>query len=47
MTKLIGKELIELYIKKAGQCEKLNLEMGLQAYENALKIAKRSNELQS
>lgn len=32
MTKTIGKELIEIYIKKATQCEKYNLEQGLQAY---------------
>ena len=25
MTKLIGKELIEMYIKKASHCEKINL----------------------
>ena len=47
MTKLIGKELIEIYIKKAKECEKFDLELGLEAYENALKVAKRAKELQS
>ena len=47
MTKLIGKELIEIYMKKAAECERINLEIGLQAYECALRIAKKSNELDS
>ena len=47
MTKLIGKQLIEIYIKKASECEKFALEQGLQAYESALKIAKRANQPES
>ena len=47
MSKLIGKELIEIYIKKAAESEKFNVELGLEAYESAFRIAKRANEVQS
>lgn len=47
MSRLIGKELIEIFIKKASECEKVDLAMGLSAYESALKVAKRAHELQS
>jgi hypothetical protein len=29
MTKLIGKELIEIYMKKASECEKIDENLGL------------------
>ena len=42
MTKLIGKELIEIYIKKAEQCLKFDLVESLKSYESSLKIAQRA-----
>lgn len=47
MSKLIAKELIEIYIKKASECEKYDITLGLNAYESALKVAQRARELQS
>ena len=47
MSKLIAKELIEIYIKKASECEKYDISLGLNAYESALKVAQRAKELQS
>lgn len=45
--KLIGKELIEIYIEKAEKIIKFDLEESLVAYENGLKVARRAEELDS
>lgn len=44
MVKLIGKELIEIYIDRAEEQVKYNLEDSLKSYESALAIAQRSGE---
>ena len=47
MVKLIGKQLIEIYIEKAEELVKFELEAALKAYESALAIAQRASERQS
>ena len=47
MVKLIGKELIEIYIEKAEELVKFELDASLKSYENALAIAQRSGERES
>ena len=42
MVKLIGKELIEIYMEKAEELVKFELDEALKAYESALAIAQRS-----
>jgi hypothetical protein len=42
MTKLIGKELIEIYIKKAEETLKFDVNSALQSYESGLKVAQRA-----
>lgn len=47
MVKLIGKQLIQIYIKKAEQCLKYDINEALIAYESGLKIAQRSKQTES
>ena len=47
LVKLIGKELIEIYIKKAEEFEKINVDEALRAYENALSTSKRAKETEN
>lgn len=47
MVKLIGKELIEIYIDQAEEQVKHSLESSLKSYECALAIAQRSGERES
>ena len=44
---MVGKELIEIYMKKAAESQKFNLDLGREDYLNGLKVAKRAKELQS
>ncbi len=44
MVKLIGKELIEIYIEKAEELAKIDLVESLKAYESGLAIAQRAAE---
>lgn len=44
MIKLIGKELIEIYIDKAQEMAKFQSEAALSAYQSALSIAQRANQ---
>lgn len=47
MVKLIGKELIEIYIERAEELVKFELDTSLRSYESALAIAQRSGERES
>ena len=44
MVRLIGKELIEIYIEKAEQLVKIDMVQALRAYQCGLAIAQRSAE---
>jgi len=47
MVKLIGKELIEIYLEKAEDLVKFDAQAALKSYESALSIAQRSSERES
>jgi hypothetical protein len=47
MVKLIGKDLIDIYIEKAKDTEKYDLDAALKTYESARRIAQKANERQS
>lgn len=47
MVRLIGKELIEIYIEKAEDLVKIDLVESLRAFECGLAIAQRAGERES
>jgi tetratricopeptide (TPR) repeat protein len=47
MVRLIGKELIEIYIEKAEELVKIDLAYALKAFESGLVVAQRASERES